>query len=932
MSKNNFKFLIPFFLFVTFVFGQTKHKIEAVFIESTKSINIKQKTEFFPENLSKIDTLVFNDWNNAYADKKSPLALRFSDEFVSSFFLAKKEELGKTTIHQFKINGQDVTSSLTQKFDVIYIPNQFDSQQPLNIEIEYTLILPNAKFSGYGIHKNGDVILKNWLILPTRIESNKMLAFHNENLDDAALSDSDFKIDFTTFSKNKYYISANTEVVTNSEFSELIGNNIKNIELQLLKTDEFITYKTPGRLVYSNLIEKKITEELQEQSVNKIVSFVDQFLLIQNNNPVLVSLYDYLESPLYGLNQLPSFISPFDNQLIFELKFLKTYISKIAYQNFNHNPRTEAWITDGYQTYLIMEYINKFYPNLKMMGYLSDIKILKYYNIFQRDFNDQFEIVSLLMARKNLDQPIGDPKETAIKFNEQIAGRYKSGLNFKYIASYLGHESFNNKLENYSLLTQNKQTTETDFFNLVDNNPSKPINNWFYNLVHSNNLIDYKIKKSVIDSTGIYLKIKNKTHNSYPIPLYTVENDTIKSKIWINGFKNDTILHFKNTNQKYVLNYFGEVPEMYRNNNWYNPKSKLKINKPFKLTFLRDMEDSNYSQLFFLPELGYNLYDGISPAISLNNKSVLPKVFTFDVAPAYSFKTNSIIGNAGFTYNQMIRNKRLQNIRYNIFGHTYHYDTNVRYYKFSPSVIFSFRDLDLRKNSFQNLMFRYVILDREKSVNINPKDANYSIFNARYTNVQHEFVRLFTNRVDLQLANIFGKISGEGQYRHLFNDSRHISIRTYFGAFLYNKTESSFFDFGVDRPTDYLYDYGLYGRSETTGFFSQQYVVGEGGFKSKFKEQYANQWLLTTNVSYTLWNWIEAYGDLGFMKNSGTSPKFIYDSGIKFNLVQDYFELFFPIYSNNGWEVSQTDYSKRIRFIFTLSPKTLSSLFTRKWF
>jgi hypothetical protein len=191
---------------------------------------------------------------------------------------------------------------------------------------------------------------------------------------------------------------------------------------------------------------------------------------------------------------------------------------------------------------------------------------------------------------------------------------------------------------------------------------------------------------------------------------------------------------------------------------------------------------------------------------------------------------------------------------------------------------------------------------------------------------------MFNNRVDLQIANIFGKISGETQYRHLFKDSRHITLRAYFGTFLYNKTKSNFFDFGVDRPTDYLFDYGLYGRSETSGFFSQQYVVAEGGFKSKFKEQFANKWLLTTNISYTIWNWIEGYGDVGFMKNSGTSPHFIYDSGIKFNLVQDYFEIFFPIYSNNGWEITEKDYPSRVRFIFTFSPKTLSSLFTRKWF
>jgi hypothetical protein len=85
-------------------------------------------------------------------------------------------------------------------------------------------------------------------------------------------------------------------------------------------------------------------------------------------------------------------------------------------------------------------------------------------------------------------------------------------------------------------------------------------------------------------------------------------------------------------------------------------------------------------------------------------------------------------------------------------------------------------------------------------------------------------------------------------------------------------------------------------------------------------------------MSFNVWNWIEIYGDLGLVKNKYTSPEFIYDSGIRLNLVTDYFELYFPVYSNLGWEISQNNYSEKIRFVITLSPKTLMNLFTRKWF
>ena len=108
--------------------------------------------------------------------------------------------------------------------------------------------------------------------------------------------------------------------------------------------------------------------------------------------------------------------------------------------------------------------------------------------------------------------------------------------------------------------------------------------------------------------------------------------------------------------------------------------------------------------------------------------------------------------------------------------------------------------------------------------------------------------------------------------------------------------------------------------------------MAEGGFKSKLNKPYANQWLTTCNASFNIWNWIELYGDVGFVKNRGTQAQFVYDSGVRLNLLTDYFELYFPVYSSNGWEISQSHYNQKIRFVVTFDPGKLISLFTRKWF
>ena len=59
---------------------------------------------------------------------------------------------------------------------------------------------------------------------------------------------------------------------------------------------------------------------------------------------------------------------------------------------------------------------------------------------------------------------------------------------------------------------------------------------------------------------------------------------------------------------------------------------------------------------------------------------------------------------------------------------------------------------------------------------------------------------------------------------------------------------------------------------------------------------------------------------------------FAYDTGIRVDLITDYFEVYFPMYSNRGWEINQSNYAQRIRFVFTTDFSALASLFTRKWF
>lgn len=940
------RFLFNFFLYIFFLLtinlasGQHNNVLRVNVDEKNKTLNIEQEISYFNNTKDTLKEYILNDWNNAYSDKKSPLAKRFSDEFYRGFHLAKDADRGITTITSIEDehNGALKFSRLNNQVDLVdvHLAKPIYPNQQFKITIKYSVQIPNQRFTRFGFDESsGNFYLKNWFLSPARIENNTFVKNSNENLDDIANAVSNYDIKIKFPSKLSLFTDLTSEKESESNnitTYHLIGKNRLDINLALETKPTFFNYKNKNIQVVTNIKDKRLNDIQKAIVIDRVVSYISEKLGDLPQEKIMISQIDYDRNPFYGLNQLPPFISPFPDEFLYELKFLKTYTSNYVKVALRLNPRKDTWIADGIQTYVMMKYIEENYPEMKMMGSLSDFKLLKGYNLFKANFNAQYSYLYLLMARKNLDQPIGDPKNTFIKFNEQISGKDRAGMSLNYLNEYLGDDIVTKTITDFVALNKIKQTDENDFRTLLNQKTTKKTD-WFFNtVVHSRNLIDFKFGKVKKTKETIEAVIKNRTKTNVPVSVYGIKNDSIVFKKWVENITKDSTVRFPRENaDKIVLNYYNEIPEYNSRNNWKSLKSFLGNNRPVKFTFIKDLEDSKVNQIFYVPEFSYNLYDGISPGLSFHNKSLLDKPFIFDVTPVYSSNTNSLIGGAFFTINQNVREDQLYNIRYSLGGSTYHYAPNAAYTKLTPSISFRFRDLDYRANKKEFVTIRHVFVNREKSVFVTNKDENYSVFNLRYSKSETETTRVYNIMTDAQIASNFGKLSGEIQYRKLFENNRQINLRFFAGTFMYRDIKSEFFSFGLDRPTDYLYDYGLLGRSESKGLYSQQYIMAEGGFKSKFNTRFANQWMTTVNGSFNIWNWVEIYGDLGLMKNQFKSTKSLYDSGIRLNFVPDYFELYFPIYSNNGWEIAQNHYNEKVRFVITLSPKTLISLFTRKW-
>ncbi|MBT8296946.1 MAG: metalloprotease [Maribacter sp.] len=924
------------------LFAQHKNTLTVKLNGETKELNIQQ--EFVFNNTSKypLDVLYFNDWAHAYSNKNTGLAERFAEEFKKGLHLAKEQERGRTNIISVvdeEYRGLNYERTSEKEIVRIDLSKTLLPGKSIQLFITYTIKLPPDKYTSYGYNNRNEYYLKDWYLSPAVFDG-KWHLYSNKDLEDLYTGITRTTVNFTY--PADLYLTTNYRNLGNSQFSggqqaQLEAIQQKNCVILLSPFKKFSTHVTPYMTMVTDIDAFKYDKIAQGISINKIAKFIYDNLGKYPHSQLLVSKKDYDKNPLYGINQLPSFIRPYEEQFQFEMKFLKTALYKFLEETIFLDPRKEQWLQDAIANYLMIAYVEEFYPNQKLLGKLSKLPGVRGFNLAKMDFNEQYLFLYMLTARKNLNQALRTPNDSLIKFNQKIANKYKAGLGLAYLANYLGKDKVDQSIKTYYKHYSLNSAKVIDFESILKRSTDIDID-WFFNdYLSTDKKIDFKIKHIEKLDDSLRVTIKNKAGTNVPISLFGIKKDSIVSKYWFSNISTEkTFTIAKGQEDKLVLNYDQIIPEFNQRDNWKSLKGFFSSNKKLQFRFFQDAENPYYNQVFYVPVLGFNVYDGWTPGLRIHNTTFLEKPFLYSFAPSYALREKSFVGFGSITVRNYLKKSGLYVVNYGLRGSTSHYQVNSRYSTFTPSIRFGWRPDNLRSNKRDILWLRYVNVFRDQNpdlVNIET-DPDYSVLNARYTHSNNGIIDYFSWFADAQYSGDFSKLSFELEYRKLFENNKQFNFRFFAGKFLTNNIDPNitFFDFALDRPNDYLFDYNYLGRSEETGIFSQQIIIAEGGFKSKLPNPFSNDWIVTTNSSINIWRWIEFYGDFGFIKRKGQKERLVYDSGIRLNLVTDYFELYFPLYSNNGWEISQPRYEEKIRFVITLSPRTLTGLFTRKWF
>ncbi len=928
------KYYILFICFIVYKIGlsQTNSiKIISDLDNEKSKLKIQQEIIYYNNSNSILRNIYLHNWANSYRDSKTPLSKRFIKDYNKTLYFANEKNLGFSKIIDLKVNLKNVVySELENQADIIKITlnSLLYPNRKVKITVNYIVKIPSDRFTGYGKTRKDEYRLRNWYLAPAVFQGGWQL-MSNLNLDDLYESSTDFSI--------KINVPKNYEVESNLFYTKedqdsyhLTGKNITNAILDIYKKSEVKSITTESIVVKTDIYSKNLGLSLMTDLLNRELSFLEEYLGKYPDKEVYIDRATQSKNPVYGLNQLPKFLRPFSDSFEWDITFFKELSKRYVENKLRLNKRKDYWIIDGIQNYLMLEYVEKYYPDVKMLGKVSDFWLIRSFNVSKLKFNDKYPFVYQFSARKYLDQALNTPANSLSNFNRKIVSKYKAGLGIKFLKEYVGEDILNSSIYEFYQKNNSKLTSSDEFQKIISSKTSKNLDWFFGDFIKTSKKIDHTIDAIKIEKDSINVIVKNKRNITTPAAVYAIKNNKIIKRKWISNLSYIKNVKFvKDDYDSFVLNYENLYPEYNTLNNWKRLNPKF-FNKPFKFSFFRDVIDPNYIHLFYEPSVKYNLYNGLIFGAKLHNKPIIKRNFEFRISPSYATKSNTIIGSFETKYNHFYEKTKLYKITYGMSGITLDYAPNLTYKALIPSIKVDFKRNSLRDNSDKTITAKLVHIEKEIAPDaVKSSEDNYSVFNLNFNYEDPDIIKEFRYSFNLELAQSFTKTAIDFQYRTLTKRNRQLDFRLFVGFFINNKTDGDYFSFGLDRSNDYLFQLNYIGRSETLGFFSQQYIITEGGFKSILSTRFANQYMVSTNFSVGLWRWLEFYKDLAVLKNKGKSIYFAYENGIRFNFVHNIFEFYFPIFSNNGLEFTQHAYPQKIRFTLTTDFNSIYNFFRR---
>ncbi|MCC5916743.1 MAG: hypothetical protein JJU02_05385 [Cryomorphaceae bacterium] len=627
---------------------------------------------------------------------------------------------------------------------------------------------------------------------------------------------------------------------------------------------------------------------------------------------------------------LSAFQSYLSSEVSHALAYFQTFVKTEVPVNFFIEP----WLGDGLAHFLRDDFLRTNDFDLALSGKLTGSIWSRFFLwLDDLDFDYQNHLMYTYLARKGLDQPIGDAYPDISMANYLAITEGKTSIAIGHLKGYIGPRSFYTAFQHWfkALDTTNYLGRVALEQSLRDN--SRKSVDWFFNhYLDKSDIVDYEITS--IDKCNYVYAVTVKNHGKAPLPykLTGVKNGEAVISIWFDGHIDKKTIQFNlDDYDEIILDRNLETADYNHRNHRMKEKGLFRSTNPLRFQLYTGIEDPKKNQIFFQPVGGLNAYDGIYGGVAFFNNTIIPKKYEYRIEPTLSTLPMRLTGRASFVNNQRLSSGWFHRITSGVFFTNYHYDTDLRYYRYSPFVRFWWRKSHPRSENIHRTRFRFLQLAREGNQDMlgGMENASYWLAQVSHDYENTNILRPCSLRTLVEVSEQFVKLQADFDQRWMLPNKKWLTTRLFAGVFAYNNLPANqdFFRFGLSGTLDYAFDYYLLGRSETSGFWSQQMIITDGGFKSR-TDVFAGSWITAFNVNVPLYQFIGVFGDVGFVDNLNT---LYWDYGVRVSIFTDFLELYFPIQNHDRimWDHA---YPSEIRFVLNMDFNSLIQRLRRGWF
>ena len=416
-------FGLLFLLLTLSSYGQNnKMIIDAQLLAEKNILNISQEIIYYNTSKDTLHEIVLRNWANSYKDDKTPLAKRLLEDYKTNFYFSKKEDKGYSQVNKITANNIKVNyhSPYHQK-DLIFVnlKKVLKPKDSVKLFLTYTVKIPDAKFTGNG-KKGVDYYLQDWCISPAPYENKWVLDSHN-NLNYQFNTPTDYDINFEVPIGFQIHSAFHQEREIKSNLSnyKLTGHNFVKADISITFLKSYLEVKTKNVEVITDFISEDFDINIQKEKMQQMITFLENHLGPLSHKQILVEKEIYDQNPIYELKFLPKILRPYKNQFTWELKFFKTLSSEYIDEVVLNNKYKYYCFTEGLEVYLFIKYVEKNYPNSKLIGRLANVWGVKSMNIAKSKFTDKFTLIHQITSIKNLDQSLGTPLKDLSNYNKK---------------------------------------------------------------------------------------------------------------------------------------------------------------------------------------------------------------------------------------------------------------------------------------------------------------------------------------------------------------------------------------------------------------------------------------------------------------------------------------------------------------------------------